>query len=33
MSDSENQIAYAELFSEIFYEQFIYAYYVNLLDL
>ena len=32
MSDSENQVAYAELFSEIFYEQFISAYYVNLLD-
>ncbi|SHK49756.1 response regulator [Fibrobacter sp. UWB12] len=32
MSDSNNQAAYAELFADIFYEQFISAYYVNLLD-
>ena len=33
MSDSNNQAAYAELFADIFYEQFISAYYVNLIDL
>ena len=33
MSDSNNQSAYAELFADIFYEQFISAYYVNLVDL
>ena len=33
MSDSNNQAAYAELFADIFYEQFISAYYVNLVDL
>ncbi len=33
MSDSNNQTAYADLFVDIFYEQFISAYYVNLLDL
>ena len=32
MSDSNNQAAYAEIFADIFYEQFISAYYVNLLD-
>ena len=32
MSDSKKQAAYAELFADVFYEQFISAYYVNLAD-
>ena len=33
MSISQKQAAYAELFADVFYEQFISAYYVNLVDL
>lgn len=32
MSDSKKQSAYADLFADIFYEQFISAYYLNLVD-
>ncbi len=32
MSDSKKQAAYAELFADVFYEQFILAFYVNLND-
>lgn len=32
MSDGNNQVTYAEIFADIFYEQVISAYYVNLLD-
>lgn len=32
MSDVNNQAAYADLFADVFYAQFISAYYVNLLD-
>ena len=32
MSDSKKQAAYAELFADVFYEQFISAYYVNIAD-
>ena len=32
MSDSKRQFAYADLFADVFYEQFISAYYLNLVD-